>query len=233
METRNIYITDVGWACFISQRSCKNCFWPLLFQDIWTDSPHDFCDYLWGLHVLAFLRLWPIATVSAHAVCVLLQYNLYTELNPSLFFTRNPSTKILSRVLDIIKYLEVTGKRRTQNMWLSSIFFFLFSYHLVSLSLPDCSLSSKHFLLYYAEHTCPSGFSLLACLPQPIKDMQLNKEPPFHFFNYLFKNSYWSIVDLQYCVSLRCTAKWICFTKTYIHSFLDSFFPYGPLHSIE
>ena len=34
-------------------------------------------------------------------------------------------------------------------------------------------------------------------------------------------NFYWSIVDLQYYVSFRCTAKGISYT--YIHSFLDSF----------
>ena len=36
-------------------------------------------------------------------------------------------------------------------------------------------------------------------------------------------NFYWDIVDLQCCVSFRCTAKWISYTYTYIHSFLDSF----------
>ena len=39
------------------------------------------------------------------------------------------------------------------------------------------------------------------------------------FFITFFKNFYWSIVDLQRCVSFRCTAKWICYTYTYIHSF--------------
>ena len=40
------------------------------------------------------------------------------------------------------------------------------------------------------------------------------------FFNYIF---YWSIVDLQCCVSFRCTAKWISYTYTYIHSFYRLF----------
>ena len=34
---------------------------------------------------------------------------------------------------------------------------------------------------------------------------------------------YWSRVDLQCCVSFRCTAKWISYTYTYNQSFLDSF----------
>ena len=36
------------------------------------------------------------------------------------------------------------------------------------------------------------------------------------------------MVELQCCVSFRCTAKWISYTYTYIHSFLDSF----PIYAI-
>ena len=44
------------------------------------------------------------------------------------------------------------------------------------------------------------------------------------FLSFFFlKNFYWSIVDLQCCVSFRYTAKWISYTYTYIHSVLDSF----------
>ena len=35
------------------------------------------------------------------------------------------------------------------------------------------------------------------------------------------KSFYWSVVDLQCCVSFRYTAKWIRLTYTYIHSVLD------------
>ena len=43
------------------------------------------------------------------------------------------------------------------------------------------------------------------------------------YFILLKKFFYWSVVDLQCCVSFRCTAKWISYTYTYIHSFLGSF----------
>ena len=42
----------------------------------------------------------------------------------------------------------------------------------------------------------------------------------FIYFLIIF---YWSIVDLQCCISFCYTAKWISYTYTYIHSFLDSF----------
>ena len=47
-----------------------------------------------------------------------------------------------------------------------------------------------------------------------------------------FKILYWSIVDLQCCVSFRCTAKWIMYAYTYIYSFSD-LFPYKLLQNIE
>ena len=45
----------------------------------------------------------------------------------------------------------------------------------------------------------------------------------FLSFSNLFFILCWSMVDLQYCVSFRCTAKWIGYTYTYICSFSDSF----------
>ena len=50
---------------------------------------------------------------------------------------------------------------------------------------------------------------------------------PLFFFSF-----YWSMVDLQCCVTFYCTAKWLNYTYTYIHSFLDSF-PIWSLQSIE
>ena len=40
---------------------------------------------------------------------------------------------------------------------------------------------------------------------------------------YLIFMLYWRIVDLQYCVSFRCTTKLLSCTYTHIHSFSDSF----------
>ena len=45
--------------------------------------------------------------------------------------------------------------------------------------------------------------------------------PPPHVHFFLKINFYWSIVDLQCCVSFYCAAKWISYTYTYISSFLD------------
>ena len=49
----------------------------------------------------------------------------------------------------------------------------------------------------------------------------------------LFKNFYWSRVDLQGCISFRCTAKLISYTHTYIHFFFQILCPYRVLQSIE
>ena len=44
----------------------------------------------------------------------------------------------------------------------------------------------------------------------------------FLFFSLIFV-SHWNIVDLHSCVSFRCTAKWLSYAYTYVHSFSDSF----------
>ena len=48
---------------------------------------------------------------------------------------------------------------------------------------------------------------------------------------YLFFIYYWSIVDLQYCVSFRCITKWFSFTCIYI--LLQILFPYRLSQNIE
>ena len=58
--------------------------------------------------------------------------------------------------------------------------------------------------------------------PKSLSYMSLN----LYTILFSFKFFYWSIVHSQCCVSLRCTAKWISYTYTYVHSLLDSFSTY-------
>ena len=45
-------------------------------------------------------------------------------------------------------------------------------------------------------------------------------------------NFYWS-VDLKYCISSYCTAKWFSYTCTYTHFFFQILFSYRISHNIE
>ena len=54
-----------------------------------------------------------------------------------------------------------------------------------------------------------------------------------YFFSSMRYVFFWSIIDLQCCVSFKYTAKWISFTYTYIHSFLWILSPYRLLKSNE
>jgi len=73
--------------------------------------------------------------------------------------------------------------------------------------------------------SCPprGHFTMLICL----MELQTGEEnilvsllfPPICFFwHYLLKKIYWSIGDLQCCVSFKCTAKWFNYTCTCIFS---------------
>ena len=58
----------------------------------------------------------------------------------------------------------------------------------------------------------------------------------FFFFTfkimYLF-TYYWSVIDLQHCVSFRCTAKWFSYIYVYIKYIFQSLFPYRLLQIVE
>ena len=41
------------------------------------------------------------------------------------------------------------------------------------------------------------------------------------FCRFFFKKNYWSIVDLQQCVSFRCTAEWFMYTYMYIEYWVE------------
>ena len=60
-------------------------------------------------------------------------------------------------------------------------------------------------------------FPSLSAWTRPPMGLSLN-----FFLSFFFLN--WSIVDLQYCVSFRCTAKW--FSYSYICIYLYSFFQF-------
>ena len=46
----------------------------------------------------------------------------------------------------------------------------------------------------------------------------------FPSLGFFFFNFYWCIIDLQCCISFRCTAKWISYIYMYIHFFFLVFF---------
>ena len=52
-------------------------------------------------------------------------------------------------------------------------------------------------------------------------------------FCFLILFFYWSVVDLQRCVSFRCTAKWFSYIYTCIYILFQILFPYRLLQNIE
>ena len=57
----------------------------------------------------------------------------------------------------------------------------------------------------------------------------------FCFFFFFFSYFCWSIVDLQYCFSFSCTAKWFSYTYIYVHIYIlfSIFFHYSLLEDID
>ena len=63
------------------------------------------------------------------------------------------------------------------------------------------------------------------------------RQCPRHCFILLKRNSYWSMVDSQHCVSLRYTAKWTSPSPPQIYTYpcnlSQILFPYGPPQNTE
>ena len=76
-------------------------------------------------------------------------------------------------------------------------------------------------------HGCFS--KLLSCLQSHCFGLGFERGRGFLLFGFFFFHFYWSIVDLQ---SFYCTAEWLNYTYTYVHSLLDSF-PIWSLQRIE
>ena len=90
--------------------------------------------------------------------------------------------------------------------------------------------------MYVSYFTYPSVDGRLGCfhilaivLPWT---WNINVSMRFFLILIIFKNFYWSTVDLQ-CCSFRSTPKWICYSNIniYNHSFLDCFH-YGVLSMV-
>ena len=47
------------------------------------------------------------------------------------------------------------------------------------------------------------------------------REKEMWFCRFFFKKNYWSVVDLQHCVSFRCRAEWFMYTYMYIEYWVE------------
>ena len=79
-----------------------------------------------------------------------------------------------------------------------------------------------HSAFFTLSRDMPAAPLVTWCYGLTIQPLQIHMLEAKHLIFFFF-NFYWSIVDLQCCVSFWCTAKWISYTYTYIHSFLRSF----------
>ena len=152
-----------------------------------------------------------------------------TELDSNSDNLAVDSVLLISVVILRVEHTQIESHKESSKLLFEK-------YKWVEVTLMRLSISLTYFLSMLIFE-----YFFLKTYFEPITNVQnscKSSTESFFFFAFLpffKKNFYWSIVDLQCCVSFRCTAKWINYTYTYIHSFfsfLDSF-PYRPLQSTE
>ena len=156
-------------------------------------------------------------------------------LNQRFISHRNTRTDTSRTVLDQMSWRPVAQARWQQKLSIAVLQLFCTVWD--GMSLPPrrpcgphpeivlgapavCSHSSRPLPVLALRST--TSICLVSCLGCALASLKallkwhlIREAFPEHHF---LKNFYWSRVDLLCCVSFRCTAKWISYTYTYIHS---------------